>query len=402
MDTLTAGQQLNFTDQLESANASVKLVMQADSNLVLYRNDTGGVLWATNTRPSTGMTHVIMQSDGNLVLYSASNNKVGWASNTYDHPGASVKLHDDGNLVISDASGATLWSTGTVVFPSAADIAKVQTNLKNMQAFNDYVYNQGTSRVLNAYLLLSAPDTNDPGLTVALNVLEGAFSTLGSELGPLGNFAGSFLSGMVSGWASSAPPSLNATFASMLLRLQATSLAVDAQLASYHSNVEANWSTAFAYNGTSTKLSDLATGHFPAETDPAFEKAAAAALFGLDKQIWTTVMVAKYVLSFWNTQAGEYLSGDTDMTKWHEHFIAERPAYRCTWTWHDSTGWGDQTGWAVVEHNIGTGVTWDSDGSMNSEACRYLFIDSADGVVINPNGLFTRSTVFTGLGIREA
>jgi len=55
VDTLTAGQQLKFTDQFESTNASVKLVMQADSNLVLYRNDTGGVLWATNTRPSTGI-----------------------------------------------------------------------------------------------------------------------------------------------------------------------------------------------------------------------------------------------------------------------------------------------------------------------------------------------------------
>jgi len=42
-----------------------------------------------------------------------------------------------------------------------------------------------------------------------------------------------------------------------------------------------------------------------------------------------------------------------------------------------------------------------SDGSLNTPSCNYLFIDSADGVTINVNGLFPRKTVFTGLGIKQ-
>ena len=71
--------------------------------------------------------------------------------------------------------------------PTPGQIVQVQSNLKNMQALNDYVYNQGQSRVLNAYLLLSQQDNNDPGLVVGLNILEGAFWAVGGSLGPIGN-----------------------------------------------------------------------------------------------------------------------------------------------------------------------------------------------------------------------
>src|ERR671910_139229 len=93
--------------------------------------------------------------------------------------------------------------------PTPAQIATVQQNLVNMQAFNDYVYNHGQSRVLNSYLLLSEQDDSDPGLTIGLNVLEGVFWAVGGSLGPVGNFLASFLSGMVSWWATSTPPNLN-------------------------------------------------------------------------------------------------------------------------------------------------------------------------------------------------
>ena len=83
--------------------------------------------------------------------------------------------------------------------PTPAQIAQVQSNLKNMQDFNDYVYNQGgNSRILNAYLLLSEQDDHDPGLAIGLNVLEGAFKAFGGMMGPVGVFASNFLSGMLS------------------------------------------------------------------------------------------------------------------------------------------------------------------------------------------------------------
>ena len=143
---------------------------------------------------------------------------------------------------------------------------------------------------------MSEQDNSDPGLTIGLNILEGVFWAVGSELGPIGNFLASFLSGMVSWWATNTPPNLNTTFASLLIRLQQTSLAVDSQLATYYQNVAANWDVQFTYNGQTQTLSNLANITVPAETDPTFETLAAAAIFALDQQVWTSVMQANYII----------------------------------------------------------------------------------------------------------
>src|SRR5581483_5961214 len=124
---------------------------------------------------------------------------------------------------------------------------------------------------------------------IGLNILEGAFWAVGSELGPIGNFLASFLSGMVSWWATNTPPNLNTTFANLLSRLSATSLQVDSQLATYYSDVAGNWNVQFTYNGQTQTLSNLATFNVPAETDPQFEQLAAAALFVLYQSASTTV-----------------------------------------------------------------------------------------------------------------
>ena len=288
--------------------------------------------------------------------------------------------------------------------PTSAQIQQVQTNLANMQALNDYVYNQGQSKVLNAYLLLSEQDGEDPGLAIGLDILEGALWAIGSLAGPIGNFAAAFMSGMISYWANEPPPSLNTTFASLLTRLQATSLAVDKQLAEYVQNTVADWDTSFTYDGTTSTLGDLSTASFPAETDPEFETLAAAALIALDQQIWTTVMKANFVVTLWELSSGNQPMPGTENdppVSWDEMFIKQNPAYYNTWAWHTSSGCGDTNGWLVNEYNIGTGAGVFTDGSMSNDACAYLFIDSADGVVINKDGLFPRKTVFTGLGIKQ-
>jgi hypothetical protein len=285
--------------------------------------------------------------------------------------------------------------------PTPAQILQVQQNLTNMQAFNDYVYNQGQSKVLNAYFLLSEHDDSDPGLAIGLNILEGAFWAIGGALGPIGNFTASFLSGMVSWWATSTPPSLNTTFASLMTRLQATSLAVDQQLATYYQNVAANWNTQFTYNGQTTTLADLATMTFPAENNPQFETLAASALFALDQMVWKTVMVSNFVITHWEPDTVMPGKESEPPVSWDEMFIGKNPAYYNTWSWHKKSGCGDSSGWNTLEYNIGTGAGVFSDGSMSKDACKYLFIDSADGVVINPTGLYPRATVFTGLGIKQ-
>ena len=291
--------------------------------------------------------------------------------------------------------------------PTPPQIAQVQSNLKNMQAFNDYVYSQGgNSRILNAYLLLSQKDDHDPGLPIGLNVLEGVFKAIGSMFGPVGMFASNFLSGMLSWWADSAntPPNLNTTFASLDIRIQKTSLQIDTQLATYYQNVADNWNVSFTFDGQTVTMADLSTFQFPPETDPDFEAMAAAAILGMDQMIWTTVLVANYVVTHYIWSGAPLIingSQNDPPVEWVEMFIGKNPAYYDTWTWHDSQGCGDATGWLINEYNIGTGASEFSDGSMSGSACAYLFIDSADGVVINQNGLFARKTVFNNLGIRQ-
>ncbi|WP_106915750.1 hypothetical protein [Chryseobacterium aurantiacum] len=60
-----------------------RLIMQEDSNLVLYYKDRNGFerpLWATNTDRKSGTPHLIAQGDGNLVVYNNGNPL--WSSNT--------------------------------------------------------------------------------------------------------------------------------------------------------------------------------------------------------------------------------------------------------------------------------------------------------------------------------
>ena len=154
---------VSFSDQSEGDN---RLVMQADGNLVFYRDAkpnwssrtqgnpgaravmqddrnvvvysaTGRPLFATGTVCSTSYTAVAegveiddvtmapghfmqspdrrttltMQTDGNLVLRAG--NRVLWHTHTHGNPGAFLRHQADGNLVVYSARGRALWSSGT-------------------------------------------------------------------------------------------------------------------------------------------------------------------------------------------------------------------------------------------------------------------------------------------------
>jgi hypothetical protein len=98
--------------ELWSDNRWLRLVLQGDGNLVLYRVQAQQALWATGT-DGQPVDHVAMQADGNLVAYS-SDGTARWASNTAGNPGASLDLQDDGNLVIYDTGRRPLWASNTV------------------------------------------------------------------------------------------------------------------------------------------------------------------------------------------------------------------------------------------------------------------------------------------------
>jgi hypothetical protein len=63
MDRLHADQRLAIGEELTSHNARVRLVMQGDGNLVLYRTDDGVPLWSSDTWQQP-VTHAVMQQDG--------------------------------------------------------------------------------------------------------------------------------------------------------------------------------------------------------------------------------------------------------------------------------------------------------------------------------------------------
>jgi hypothetical protein len=109
---LNATQELNVDDQLIPDNNTTHLVMQGDGNLVLYRNDNGTALWASNTWAKP-VTHAIMQGDGNFVCYDDKGIAY-WATGTSGHPGSYVILQDDGNLVVYGPNGGPLWASNTV------------------------------------------------------------------------------------------------------------------------------------------------------------------------------------------------------------------------------------------------------------------------------------------------
>lgn len=109
---LLANQQLNINDHLDPSDNECHLIMQSDGNLVLYRNDNGRALWASNTWGKP-VNHAIMQTDGNFVCYDAGGHPY-WATGTDGHPGSSVILQDDGNLVVYSSAHVALWASGTV------------------------------------------------------------------------------------------------------------------------------------------------------------------------------------------------------------------------------------------------------------------------------------------------
>jgi subtilase family serine protease len=91
-----------------SPNGSNLLIMQADGNLVLYRQ--GVAKWSSVTAGNTG-AYAIMQTDGNLVVYSSTNKPL-WNSKTNGSMGAATYIQDDGNVVVYAIKPH--WYTNTV------------------------------------------------------------------------------------------------------------------------------------------------------------------------------------------------------------------------------------------------------------------------------------------------
>ncbi len=105
-NTLKPGEALKVEESLVSTNKQYRLLLQSDSNFVLYRE--GGPkadpIWATGTN-GKNITRAVMQADGDLALCD-KDNKVVWHTGTQAPVNkASLVLEDSGRLHVS------IWSS---------------------------------------------------------------------------------------------------------------------------------------------------------------------------------------------------------------------------------------------------------------------------------------------------
>ena len=98
-------------EHLISAGSKARLEMQQADGNLVLKNADGSVLWSSGTSGHPNSYLTFQKSDGNLVLY-ASKGKSTWSSKPHNGA-AQVVLQDDCDLVTQDSSGKTLWSLGT-------------------------------------------------------------------------------------------------------------------------------------------------------------------------------------------------------------------------------------------------------------------------------------------------
>ncbi|OQV21984.1 hypothetical protein BV898_04195 [Hypsibius exemplaris] len=116
LETVTSGSNMTQGDTIWSPNAQVRLTMQPDGNLVVYRACDHHPIWATMTnrqRMQERPDAVQLQTDGNLVIYAPANSsqRVMWASgsNSAATAGASLRLENTGALCLFKTADVCLW-----------------------------------------------------------------------------------------------------------------------------------------------------------------------------------------------------------------------------------------------------------------------------------------------------
>ncbi|MEU2951594.1 FG-GAP-like repeat-containing protein [Streptomyces xanthochromogenes] len=130
---------------------STKLTMQADGNLVITSN-ANKIIWSANTAGNPGAT-ALVQSDGNITVNKAGDDSTSlWSTNqaTTGKPehlaDGYAMLQDRGNLIIDNAKGQALWSSGTAIRhdyngDGRSDMASWYTYSDGHAAFQSFLTN---------------------------------------------------------------------------------------------------------------------------------------------------------------------------------------------------------------------------------------------------------------------
>ena len=108
------GQYLNQGDQIESRNGNFRLVLQMNGKLQIRKivqYMEGNLIWRPIVSPDAKPGHKLMfELDGNLVLYDVDGTSI-WQSNTKGLDIEVLVLQDDGNLQLIDKNKVVQWET---------------------------------------------------------------------------------------------------------------------------------------------------------------------------------------------------------------------------------------------------------------------------------------------------
>jgi hypothetical protein len=297
--------------------------------------------------------------------------------------------------------------------PTQQDIDKVKLNLSHLIDLNSDILLNGNLKIENAFALLSIDDSKDLGVQIGINLLDGAFWEASDGIS---SFASNFCCGVVSAYSNNTPPSLMGVTSKLIERFQNTSIQFQYDLQKFYDDPLTYWDnvysgqvqTAFGTYVVSGKLSDLSTIDVPSKTDTGYTKTMVKSVFGLDQQVWNTLL-PNFVITAWYPQ----IQCDDRMSQCNENalisnaslFYIDNPAYWQYWEWYQDRGiFGGKKNhgiWYITDYSIGKGWSIGSYGNLSDDACNYLFSDLYNGVS-NPNvvfggGLFTREFVFNNM-----
>ena len=107
---LLPGEELHADQYLQSPNRRYRLLNDpATGVLKLFRITGGSCLLWEQPRVGHPVSYAVMQPSGNFVLYQPRPLSIEWQTSTGGNPSSSLVLEDTGALVLSSASGITLW-----------------------------------------------------------------------------------------------------------------------------------------------------------------------------------------------------------------------------------------------------------------------------------------------------
>ena len=299
---------------------------------------------------------------------------------------------------------STVPSQSSAPPPTPSNITSVQQSLTNMLAFNQVTRTFAALHLPNAYNLLTQVDNQSVSSVIGLNITEGLFWAIGSNFGMAGNFAASFLSGMVASWSTNPPPDLASTYSDLVTSILQTSFAIDEQLGTYLRNTAEHWNDSTTYNNNTFTLAGIASQPFPAAGGIGYVPMEKAASKGMDQSIWTYLLKAKFQITQWQSANAIFIDGTkgTPPKAWLTMFNQRNPAYFANYAWYSTSGCGAKNGWNMTEYSLGITPTNSSANTITQAAASYLLSDFDPAKPSTTSGLFTREHVFVNMGVNVA